>query len=90
MNDIYNERKKMEYRLSLLILAIIDVSLVVLLILTLTRVLCGGLGCVVLFWIIIPLLVVFDILTISTGYKYSKLKKTQHQTDLVETIQQEV
>ena len=75
----------MEYKVSLLILAIIDVSLIVLLILTLTTVLCGGLGCIVLFWIIIPFLVIFDILTISTSCKYSKQKKEKRSSEQVET-----
>ena len=80
----------MKLKVTLMVLAIIDVVMVVLLILTLTSVVCDGLVCLVWFWIIIPLLVVFDILTIVVGYRFSKYKKAHQLTEPEEMIHQEI
>ena len=89
INGIYKERIKLNYKVSLLLLSIIDVSLILILILTLTQVVCGGLGCLGWFWVIIPLLVIFDILTVIVSYRYSKYKKEQQSAQPVETTEVE-
>ncbi|MFW9852581.1 MAG: hypothetical protein ACFFDS_06545 [Candidatus Thorarchaeota archaeon] len=83
------KRIKINYKLTLLFLSIIDIILIVLLVLNVTQIICYGLDCLFVFYIVVPTLVVFDILTIIVGFRYYKQKKEKQPVETGDNTQAE-